>query len=29
MKTAVSVPDDVFEAAENLARRIKKQLALQ
>ncbi len=24
MKTAVSIPDDVFEAAENLARRTKK-----
>lgn len=24
MKTAVSIPDDVFEAAERLARRLKK-----
>ncbi len=24
MKTAVSIPDDVFEAAERLAKRLKK-----
>lgn len=24
MKTAISIPDDVFQQAENLARRIKK-----